>query len=89
MFIYIYFVSFLANPAVGILQASILALYAGYLTLSALANEPRGTVTVGNVTRPCETFQVSEQNSENATLAVGIIVTFFLVVWSRYPLRVL
>ena len=63
-----------------------MAVYAGYLTLSALANEPLGKVTVGNATRDCETFKLSTTGSENTTLAVGLILTFLMVVYSRYDI---
>lgn len=74
------------QPKSGLLQASIISLYASYLTLSALANGPTDKVQSqgGNSTSQeiCVSSIGTIENSETLALVVGLAIMFVLVVYS-------
>ncbi|KAJ7365805.1 Serine incorporator 3 [Desmophyllum pertusum] len=69
------------QPKSGLLQASIVSLYASYLTLSALSNEP---LDEGNSTNQaiCGSSLGTVENSETIALVVGLAIMFILVIYS-------
>ncbi|XP_058963301.2 probable serine incorporator [Pocillopora verrucosa] len=74
------------QPKSGLLQASIISLYASYLTLSALSNEPTEKVQSqgGNSTSEeiCGSSIGTIENSETLALVVGLVIMFVLVIYS-------
>lgn len=74
------------QPKSGLLQASIISLYASYLTLSALANQPLDEVNsqAGNSTSQglCGSPLGTIENSETLALVVGLAIMFILVIYS-------
>ncbi|KAL9986902.1 hypothetical protein ACROYT_G001115 [Oculina patagonica] len=75
-----------AQPKSGLLQSSIISLYASYLTLSALSNEPLDEVNSqgGNSTTQeiCGSSLGTIENSETLALVVGLVIMFILVIYS-------
>ncbi|XP_068694453.1 probable serine incorporator [Montipora foliosa] len=62
------------QPRSGLLQSSIISLYASYLTLSALANKPQNEA--------CGSSLGTIENSETLALVVGLAIMFILVIYS-------
>lgn len=62
------------QPKSGLLQASIISLFASYLTLSGLANQPQDA--------GCSSSLGTIEGSEKLSLAVGLIIMFILVIYS-------
>lgn len=69
-----------AQPKSGLLQASIISLFASYLTLSALANKPLDEG--GNGQELCGSSLAKIENSETLTLVIGLAIMFVLVIFS-------
>lgn len=74
------------QPKSGLLQSSIISLYASYLTLSGLASEPLDEVSSqgGNNTSPgiCGSSLGTIENSQTLVLVVGLAIMFILVIYS-------
>lgn len=66
-----------AQPKSGLLQASIISLYASYLTLSALSNQP-----TDQGEEICGSSLGTIKNSEKVALVVGLLVMFILVIYA-------
>lgn len=66
-----------AQPKSGLLQASIISLYASYLTLSALSNQP-----TDQGKEICGSSLGTIENSETVALVVGLLVMFILVIYA-------
>lgn len=66
-----------AQPKSGLLQASIISLYASYLTLSALSNQP-----TDQGEEICGSSLGTIKNSETVALVVGLLVMFILVIYA-------
>ncbi|XP_073241839.1 probable serine incorporator [Porites lutea] len=66
-----------AQPKSGLLQASIISLYASYLTLSALSNQP-----TDQGEEICGSSLGTIENSETVALVVGLLVMFILVIYA-------